>query len=161
MESIPEERLATIGAAKALALGAYGEDMAAYRYLLLAEKADRDKDREEFREMVAEEQGHRDRLQTLLDKHFPGADFVLSSEEKQMVESGARGFAITDRKSFEEAVRSVVTFERMTAEFYERMEPHVTQPEIKAIFRELAHEGVEHHRRLRQIAIENNIDPDE
>ncbi len=157
MSKSREELLASLGPAKALALGAYGEDMAAYCYLQLAEKAEREQDRKEFSEMVAEEQEHRGRLQALLDKHFPGSDFVLGADEKQMVESSFRSLNITDRASFEEAVRMVIVSEHNTSRFYDHMEPHVDHPEVKSIFRELADEGVEHHQRLVQIAAENNI----
>lgn len=151
--------LSSLGTAKALTLGCYGEHMAAYRYLLLSEKAERTQDLDEFREMVAEEQEHHGRLQGLLDKYFAGQKFVLSADEKTMVESGPRQFNITDRKSFEAALRAVIDAERKTAGFYDKMEPHIDEPEIKALFRELADEGVEHAERLCQIARENNIDP--
>ncbi len=151
--------LETLGTAKALTLGCFGENMAAYRYLLLSEKAERPQDLEEFSEMVAEEQEHHGRLQGLLDKYFSGEKFVLTAEEKGMVESGPRKFSITDRKSFEDALRAVIVAERKTASFYDLMEPHITEPEIKDLFRELADEGVEHAERLCQIARENNIDP--
>lgn len=148
---------AALGTAKALALGCFGEDMAAYRYLLLSEKAQRPQDAGEFREMVAEEQGHRDGLQALLDKYYPGADFVLTAEEKQMVECGSRPLRITDRASFEDAVRTVIESEQHTAAFYGQIEPHIAESEIRQTFRELAEEGVEHHKRLCQIATENGI----
>ena len=64
MSKSREEMLSAMEPAKALTLGCYGEDMAAYCYLQLAEKAERERDRLEFREMVAEEQEHRDRLRT-------------------------------------------------------------------------------------------------
>jgi rubrerythrin len=108
--------------------------------------------------MVAEEQEHRDRLRTLLDKHYRGSDFVLSPEEKHLVEGGPRSLHITDRRSFEEAVRGVVASEAMTARFYRQMEPHIDQPDVQAVFRELADEGVAHYKRLLQLAAENNID---
>ncbi len=158
MSKSREEMLSTMETAKALTLGCYGEDMAAYCYLQLAEKAEREQDRREFREMVAEEQEHRSRLRALLDKHYPGSDFVLSPEEKQVVEGGARSLNITDRRSFEDAVRGVVASEAMTARFYRQMERHTDQPDVKAIFQELAEEGVTHHKRLLQLAEENNID---
>ncbi len=158
MSKSREEILSAMEPAKALTLGCYGEDMAAYCYLQLAEKAEREQDRREFSEMVAEEQEHRDRLRTLLDKHYPGSDFVLSPEEKQIVEGGARSLHITDRRSFEEAVRGVVASEAMTARFYRQMARHTDQPDVKAIFQELADEGVTHHKRLLQLAAENNID---
>ena len=158
MSEAREELLATLGPAKALTLGCYGEDMAAYCYLQLAEKAEREQDRRGFREMVTEEQEHRDRLRTLLDKHYPGSDFVLSPEEKHIVEGGARSLHITDRRSFEEAVRGVVASEATTARFYRQMGRYIDQPEVKAIFLELADEGVGHHKRLLQLAAENNID---
>ena len=85
--------------------------------------------------MVAEEQGHRAWLRALLDKHYPDSDFVLSAEEKQMVESGSRFDTITDRKSFEQALRTVIASEKKTAQFYGHMAPHIDQPEVKAIFR--------------------------
>lgn len=157
MPELPQELLARVGPAKALAMGVYGEDMAAYRYLLLAEKAQRAQDREEFRKMVAEEQQHRNRLQALLDKYFPGSDFVLSTQEKQMVESGSRTFKISDQASFESALCDVIASERLTSQFYGQMEPHIEEPEIRGIFRELAIEGVEHYKRLRQIAADNGI----
>ena len=158
MSKSREEMLSVMEPAKALTLGCYGEDMAAYCYLQLAEKAEREQDRQEFQEMVAEEQEHRDRLRTLLDKHYPGSDFVLSPEEKQIVEGGARSLHITDRRSFEEAVRGVVASEAMTARFYRQMARYTDQPDVKAIFQELADEGVTHHKRLLQLAAENNID---
>ncbi len=132
--------------------------MAAFCYVQLAEKAEREQDRREFREMVAEEQEHRSRLRALLDEHYPGSDFVLSPEEKQVVEGGPRSLNITDRKSFEDAVRGVVASEATTARFYRQMGRHTDQPEVKAIFLELADEGVGHHKRLLQLATENNID---
>ncbi len=154
------EQLAALGPAKALALACYGEDMAAYRYLQLSEKAERSQDRAEFRDMVAEEQDHRDGLQQLLDAHYPGSEFVLTPDEKQMVESGSRSLKITDRNSFEEAVRLVIESERLTAQFYAQMASFVDVPEIRAMFRDLADEGVKHHQRLRQIAAENHISCD-
>jgi len=42
---------------KALAIGTYGEAVAAYRYLVLAEKAPIEKDRDEFAAMAAEIHG--------------------------------------------------------------------------------------------------------
>lgn len=157
MRGVRKDLLAAIGPAKALALGCYGEDMAAFRYLQLSEKAEREQDRREFQGMVTEEQQHRDRLQTLLDRHFPDSEFVLTPEEKQMVECGGKTLHITDRKSFEAAVLTVIESERITSQFYDQMAPHVDIPDIKAIFRELADEGVEHRRRLLHIAAENNI----
>jgi rubrerythrin len=149
--------LSALGTAKALALGCFGEDIAAYRYLILSEKADRPEDAREFRGMVAEEQSHRDGLQALLSKYYPDADYVLTAEEKQMVECGSRPLRITDRASFEEAVRTVIESERRTAAFYGQIEPHIAESEIRKTFRELAEEGVEHHSRLCQIAADNGI----
>ena len=54
-------------------------------------------------------------------------------------------------------MRRVVISEEKTARFYGEMAPHIDQPEVKRMFEELAKEGVEHHRRLLQIAAENNI----
>lgn len=157
VEPLSKTFLQNLTTPKALAMGCYGETLAAYRYTLLAEKADRQQDRDEFRAMVAEEQEHRDRLQALLDKYYNSAEFVLTAEEKGLVESGPSTLKITDRNSFIECLKSVIESERCTAQFYDHMEPFVEEPEIKAIFRELADEGVGHHQRLQQIARENNI----
>ncbi len=132
--------------------------MAAYCYLQLEEKAEREQDRKEFSEMVTEEQEHRDLLRTQLDKHYPGSDFVLTPEEKQLVEGGQRSMTITDRRSFEEAVRGVVASEATTARFYRHLARDTDQPEVQALFQELADEGVGHHKRLLQLAAENNIE---
>jgi rubrerythrin len=160
MAPIPKDILHGLGTAKSLALGCYGEDIAAYRYLLLSEKAEREQDVSEFREMVVEEQDHRDRLQGLLDRLFPGSKFVLTADEKQVVESGPRNFEIRSRADFEAALRMVINAERLTAKFYDLMEPLIDEPEVRAIFRELADEGIEHAERLCQLARENNITSD-
>ena len=157
MSKSQAEQFASIGPAKALAMGCYGEDLAAYCYVQLSEKAERECDRKEFKAMVAEEQTHRAWLQALLDKHYPGSDFVLTPDEKQMVESGSRFLNITNRAAFEDAVRRVVVSEEKTAHFYREMAPHIDQAEVKRMYEELAKEGVEHHRRLLQIAAENDI----
>lgn len=157
MPQLPDDKLAGLGSAKALALACYGEDMAAYRYLQLSEKAPRETDRKAFRGMVAEEQEHRDRLQALLDAHFSGSEFLLTPEEKQSVESGSRSLQISDQQSFEQAVRMVIESEGVTAQFYHRMAPHVAEPDIRAIFQELAMEGAQHQQRLIEIARQNNI----
>lgn len=145
------------GPDKLLAIGAYGETVAAYRYTVLAEKAPRDKDRKEFADMADEEQGHKQRLQKLLGEMYPDADFVLTQEDKDMVVTGPRLLDIRDRATFDEAVRMILETERKTARFYANYGKLLSQAGLRELFHELAEEGVEHYQRLKALASETGV----
>lgn len=139
---------------KLLALGAYGETVAAYRYLVLSEQADDEADRRLFAEMADEEQGHKQRLQKVLAEHYPDADFVLTAEDKELVITGPRLLDVHREVSFAEALAMMLQTERKVAEFYARHGDSVAAPELQAIFRQLANESAEHHHKLQELARE-------
>jgi rubrerythrin len=141
-----------MGPDKILAIGAYGETVAAYRYLVLAEKAPVEAERPEFAAMADEEQGHKQRLQRLLAELYPDADFVLTPEDKEIVVSGPRLLDVRDDASFAEAMRQILITERKTAGFYARQSKIVPNPRLRDLFHELAEEGVEHYQRLKALA---------
>ncbi|MFQ5502408.1 MAG: ferritin family protein [Phycisphaerae bacterium] len=140
------------GPDKLLAMGIYGETVAAYRYSILAEKALIEAHRREFAEMADEEQGHKQRLQILLDTHYPDADFVLTPEDKGIVASGTRLIEIRDEADYADAMRMILMTERRTARFYANHGKHMHQEDVRSLFHELAEEGAEHYQRLKTIA---------
>src|SRR5262245_19259742 len=87
---------------KDLAIGTFGVTVAAYRYLVLSEKALTQSQRDEFAAMADEEQDHKQRLQRLLAENFPNADFYLRPEDKEMVVVGPRLLNVRDAESFAE-----------------------------------------------------------
>lgn len=141
-----------LGPDKILAIGAYGETVAAYRYLVLAEKAETEAQRREFAAMADEEQGHKQRLQELLNEMYPQADFVLTAADKDMVVVGPRLLDVRDRASFAEAMRMILATERRTAGFYARLGRSVRDERLRALFHELAEEGGDHYQRLKALA---------
>ncbi len=136
---------------KLLAIGAYGETVAAYRYLVLSEKAP-EPYRPEFADMADEEQDHKQRLQKLLAELYPDADFVLTPEDKELVVTGPRMIDVRDEASFAEAMHMVLKTERKTARFYANHGRYMPQEGVRALFKELAEEGAEHYQRLKALA---------
>ena len=139
------------GPDKLLAIGIYGESVAAYRYLVLAEKAPPEH-RKVFADMADEEQGHKQLLEKLLDESYPDADFVLTPQDKELVILGTRMIEVRDDESFAQAMRLVLRTERKTARFYAVHGKHLAQENLRAVFKELAEEGAEHYQRLKSLA---------
>ena len=148
----------TLSPDKAIAIGAYGETVAAYRYLVLSEKAMTAEQRAEFAAMADEEQGHKQRLQRLLADNFPNADFFLRPEDKDMVVVGPRLLNVRDPESFAQAMQWILGTERRTAQFYAKLSKLISQEDMRQLFEELALEGVDHYRRLAQLARETGIE---
>ncbi len=144
-----------------LTIGIYGESVAAYRYMVLAEKVPGEADKKAFAAIAEEEQGHRERLQKLLDKHFPGSSFYLSDEDKALVVTGPRLINVRDIQDYREVMQMTVDTELRTSQFYQAMSTRVRNPEIKTLFEELAEEGFDHHRRLVELARERGFLPAE
>ncbi|MCG8405088.1 MAG: ferritin family protein [Phycisphaerales bacterium] len=140
------------GPDKLLAIGAYGETVAAYRYLVLCEKAPNEDHRKEFADMADEEQDHKQRLQKLLTELYPDVDFVLTPEDKELVVTGPRLLEIRDEKSYAEVMKMVLQTERKTARFYANHGKYMPQKDLQALFKELAEEGAEHYQRLKTLA---------
>ncbi len=141
-----------MGPDKALAIGSYGESVAAYRYLVFAEHAPTERHRRAFEAMADEEQDHKERLQRLLVELYPDADFVLSEQDKELVVVGPRLLQVRDPSSFAAALNMTLQTEQRTSGFYLRMSERVGHQRLQAVFRDLADEGVEHYRRLRALA---------
>ncbi len=156
-----EDPAANLSPDKVLTIGSYGETVAAYRYLVLAEKAHTEAERTEFAAMADEEQDHKQRLQKLLADNYPGADFVLTPEDKDMVVDGPRLLEVRDTETFARAMKMILASERKTAAFYARLSKLVPQSQFRDLFHELAEEGVDHYQRLKAIADEVNVTDDD
>lgn len=148
---------AEVGPDKLLAIGAYGESVAAYRYLVLSEQAPTEEHRRLFAAIADEEQGHKQRLQKLLLERYPDADFVLTAEDKEQVITGPRLLDVHKEVSFAEAMRMLLETERKVAAFYARHAGRLTDPGLRTLFRQLAEEGGDHYRRLRELAREVGV----
>ena len=153
---------------KLLALGAYGEMVAAYRYLVLAERAVPEEDRRIFARLADEEQENKQRLQKLLAERYPDADFVLTAEDKELVVTGPRLLDAHREVAFAEALEMMLETERKVAEFYARhaldmqCQGHadaVAEPDLRALFKQLAEESAQHHQHLLELARQRGAAP--
>jgi rubrerythrin len=136
---------------KALAIAAYGESVAAFRYIVLSEKSRDAKLRNSFETMAQEERLHRDRIQKILQRISPSAGFYLTPEDKLSVCVGPRLVDARDDARFEEAMRLVIASEKRTVSFYGRFALHARDAELKEAFLELARTGIERVQKLREL----------
>jgi rubrerythrin len=148
---------AVSGPDKLLSIGAFGETVAAYRYTVLSERAPTEQARRAFAAMADEEQDHKQRLQALLAGLFPQSDFVLTAQDKEQVVSGPRLLDVRDETTYHAALTMILETERKTAGFYAQHARNLTEPTLRALFEELAEEGVEHYQRLRALACDNGV----
>jgi len=137
--------------AKAFAVAAYGESVAAYRYRSLVEKAPSDNVRKVFAEMAVEEQEHHVRIQDHQKKQFPESDFVLTPEDKDLVIVGPRLLDVSDAAATQRAMDFIYESERLTGSFYAALHDVTTAEELKPMLREMADECFEHAGRLKAI----------
>ena len=146
-----EDRVRAMTPAKALALAAYGESVAAYRYRTLVEKATSTAARDIFLEMAVEEQGHHQRVEGLIRQHYPDTDFVLTAEDKELVIDGTRMLEITDPESYDRALEMICESERRTGRMYAALHSLTTNEALKPFLKEMADECVEHAERLKSL----------
>lgn len=151
MSADHKARIQALSTEKALAVAAYGEAVAAYRYRTLCEKATSETQRKLFEEMAGEELGHHQRLQAVMKKLFPGSDFVLSPEDKELVTVGPRMIDVHDRESFGRAMDLIHASELQTGHFYACLFETTDRDELRAMLKEMADECFEHADRLKQI----------
>jgi len=134
---------------KALAIAAFGESVAAYRYIVLSEKARDPKLRDSFEAMSREERKQRERIHELLQKLAPTASYYLSQEDKLVVCVGPRLVDARDDARFDEAMKLVIASEKRSVSFYGRFAAFAQDPQVKALFTELAGAGIAQVQRLR------------
>lgn len=146
-----EATVSRLSTEKALALAAYGESVAAYRYRTLCEKAAAKAHRKVFEEMADEEQDHHAIIQKLLRQQFPDSDFVLTPEDKDLVIVGPRLIEVTDTASFDRALEMIRASECLTGRFYAALHESTTHTELKPMLKEMADECREHAERLDQL----------
>lgn len=142
-----------------LAIGIYGESVAAYRYTVLAEKVPREEDKAAFRAIAEEEQSHKKLLQQAAEKHFPGSAFALSDQDKALVLTGPRLINVRDLADYRDVLRITLATELRTAQFYDTMRHRARNPELRKVFTELSEEGFQHHQRLLRLARERGFLP--
>lgn len=159
MSDVPSQQYPELRDDQILTIGIYGETVAAYRYTVLAEKLPSEADRKAFAAIADEEQGHKQMLQRLLEKHFPGSSFYLSDADKALVVTGPRLINVRDLEDYRSFVQMALDTELRTSQFYKAMSGRVKNPEIRAIFEELAEEGFDHHRRIAELARERGFLP--
>jgi len=136
---------------KALAIAAFGESVAAYRYIVLSEKARDARLRESFERMAHQERQQRDRIQALLQRLAPSAGYYLSQEDKLAVCVGPRLVDARDDARFDEAMKLVIASEKRSASFYARFTAFAQDEAVKALLAELAAAGIAQVQRLRTL----------
>ncbi|MGC8539556.1 MAG: ferritin family protein, partial [Phycisphaerae bacterium] len=151
VKRLPHLDAARIGDDKALAIAAYGESVSAYRYIVLTEKSTTDSLREAFQEMVRQENAQREAVQALLTQLFPTACFFLTAEDKSLVCVGPRLVDARDDARFDEAMRLIVASEKRSISFYSRYAAVATSGQVKTLFEQLYHEGLQRVKRLREL----------
>lgn len=137
--------------AKALAVAAYGESVAAYRYRTMVEKAPADELRDVFAEMAAEEQDHHMQVRELSNKHFPDSDFVLTPGDKELVIVGPRLLEFGTTDSAQSALDMVYESERLTGRFYAALHDETSLDELKPLLQEMADECFQHAGKLKAL----------
>jgi len=136
---------------KALAIAAFGESVAAYRYIVLSEKAQDVMLRASFEAMARDERAQRERIQALLERLAPCSGYFLTQEDKLAVCVGPRLVDARDDARFDEAMKLVIASEKRSASFYARFGTFAHDPEVKALFSELAAAGIGQVQRLRTL----------
>ncbi len=139
---------------KMLAIAAFGESVAAYRYIILSEKSPNPKLQQSFEAIAQQERQQRDRLQKVLQRLSPAAGFYLSQEDKLAVCVGPRLVDARDDARFDEAMKLVIASEKRLASFYTRYAAFAKDAEVKVLFEELARTGLMQVRRLRELLSE-------
>ncbi len=152
MATDDEAKLRSLSVAKALAIAAYGESVAAYRYRTLAEKAEAETQRRLFEQMADEEQGHHLLMEKLFRQAFPQSDFVLTAADKELVIVGPRMIEVNDRESYERALTMIYESERLTGGFYAALHSLARQPDLQPVLQEMADECFEHAERIKSLA---------
>ncbi len=136
---------------KALAVAAFGTSVAAYRYIVLSEKARDPRLRESFELMARQARLQRDRIQQLLQRLAPSAGYYLSPEDKLAVCVGPRLVDARDDARCDEALRLVIASEKRAASFYARFSAFAREPAVTALFPEMAAAGIAQVQRLRAL----------
>lgn len=155
-----EPNLPDMAEDRILSIGIYGETVAAYRYTVLSEKLPGEEDRKLFATIAEEELAHKQRLQELLDKLYPGSSFYLSDEDKALVVSGPRLIDVRSEPDYRKVMQMALDTERRVAQFYQELSTRAKTPDVQATFHELALEGFQHHGRLLKLARERNLLPE-
>jgi len=137
--------------AKSLTIAAYGESVASYRYRTLAEKTRNENHRRVFTEMADEEQEHHTHVQSLLKKHFPDENFVLTPADKESVIVGPRNLDPAEHGSTTAVLKTIQESERLTGRFYAALAEAASLTELRSIFKEMADECFDHAERLNQL----------
>ena len=143
--------LSRISDDKALAIAAFGESVAVYRYIVLSEKARDARLRESFERMARDERGQRERIQAILQRLAPTAGYYLTQEDKLAVCVGPRLVDARDDARFDEAMKLVIASEKRSASFYARYVAFAREEEVKQLFTELAAAGIAQVQRLRAL----------
>lgn len=154
-DGVPDDyhdKVSMLAPAKALAIAAYGESVAAYRYRTLSDKAPTTTYRDAFIEMATEEQGHHADVQSLLDRTFPNSDFVLSADDKSLIIVGPRLIEVTDRASFDRALVLIYESELLTGRFYRALHGVTPRDELKPLLKEMGDECFDHADRLKSLS---------
>ncbi len=160
MKSLPKREYPPLREDQMLAIGIYGESVAAYRYTVLSERVPNLEDRKMFADIAEEELEHKARLEALARTHFPGRSFALSDEDKALVLTGPRLIEVRDLEDYRDVMQIALNTELRVSQFYQEMSSRVTIDAVREVFSELAEEGFEHHQKLFDVASQRGFLPE-
>ncbi len=143
-----QAKVQSLSLAKSLAIAAYGESVAAFRYRTIVDRVTDELLSATFLEMAREEQGHHARLQALQRKLFPGGDFVLTPDDKDLVIVGPRLLEVTEDTPVSQVVEIMTRSERRTGGFYAVLAKGTAAADLKSFFQEMADECFDHAKLL-------------
>lgn len=146
-----EDKVRALSPPKALTIAAYSELVAAYRYRTLADKTSSDERRALFSKIADEEQHHHTLVHDELNKQFPGSDFVLTAEDKELVIVGPRMIDVTDRASLKHAFELMYRSERLTGKFYATLHETTPVEALKPLLKKMANECLGHAERIKHM----------
>lgn len=157
MDEPNPDLIAALSEDRALAIAQYGESVAAYRYLVLAEAAPDESERLAYARLADEEQAHKERVVSLFKSLYPDSDFFLTDEEKALIAVGSRLITAHDEAAFRDALEQIIATELRTARFYEALSRTAKRPEVRALCAMLADEGDNHYDRIRMLAASHGV----
>ncbi len=144
------DRIRSLSPAKALAVAAYGESVASYRYRTLAERITNPTHKKALIDMAEEEHEHHETIQAVINKHYPNSDFVLSAQDKSLIIAGPRMLEVGG-KSLDTVLDKIEASEEMTGRFYEALSQTMANEKLIPLLNEMAAECFDHAKRIRTI----------
>ncbi|RJP35117.1 MAG: hypothetical protein C4547_09990 [Phycisphaerales bacterium] len=139
-----DARIQLLSVGRALAILRHAESVAADRYRSLCERTDGPTLRTTFQELADLKEGNLQRVEKCLHDRYPGSDFVLTAEERELVTVGTLLPERSGPDALDEAIRILHQSELRTGRFCASLREHTPDPSLKPLFNTMADECADH-----------------